>query len=118
MFHISSLIVLFLIGRSRIFFGNKDQISSGEKKEGIRGGMGEKPKMSFFAKFSLLSKIPTLSHKLLVRQTSNHHHCHWNAQKTRSRDFQVIFSSSSWSKTTLYIFRNKYGFQIGNAMEK
>ena len=28
------------------------------------------------------------------------------------------FEYSSWSKTTLCILRNKYGFQIGNAMEK
>ena len=33
-----------------------------------------------FAKFPLLSKIQTLSHKHLVRQTSNHHHCNWRAK--------------------------------------
>ena len=32
MFHISSPIVLFLMGRSRTFLGYKDQISSGEGK--------------------------------------------------------------------------------------
>ena len=30
----------------------------------------------------------------------------------------MILSSSSWSKTTLCILRNKYGFQIGNSMKK
>ena len=38
---------------------------------------------------------------LLVRQTSNHHHCNWQTQKPICNDFQVISSSSSWSKTTL-----------------
>ena len=61
--------------------------------------MGEKPKMGVtFAKFLLLSKIQTLSHKLLVRQTSYHHNCKWHAKKPRCWDFQVILSSSSWSK--------------------
>ena len=32
MFHIPSLIVLFLMGRSRTFWGDKDQISSGDGK--------------------------------------------------------------------------------------
>ena len=65
-----------------------------------------------FAKFQLLSKIQTLSHKLLVKQTSNPQHYNQYAQQPLCRDFQVIFGSSSWSKTTLYIFENKYGFQI------
>ena len=64
-----------------------------------------------FAKFLLLSKIQTLSHKLLVK-LPNHHHCNWHAQKPSCRDFQVILNSSSRSKTTLYILKNKYGFQI------
>ena len=71
-----------------------------------------------FAKFPLLSELQTLPHNLLIRQTSKHHHCNWHAQKPENRDFQVILSSSSWSKTTLCIFRNKYDYQIGNAMEK
>ena len=71
-----------------------------------------------FAKFPLLSKMQTLSCKLLVRRTSNHHHCNWYAQKAICIDFQVILCISSWSKTMLYIVRNKYGFQIGNAMGK
>ena len=28
----------------------------------------------------------------------------------------MILNSSSWSKTTLVFLRNKYGFQIGNAI--
>ena len=51
-----------------------------------------------FAKLPLLSKIQTLYHKLLVRQTSNHHPYDWHAQKPICKDFQVIFSCSSWSK--------------------
>ena len=47
-----------------MFIGDKDQISSGEGKG---KGYGERPKMRVvFAKFLLLSKIQTLSHKLLV----------------------------------------------------
>ena len=59
--------------------------------------MGEKPKMRcvFFAKFPLLSKIQTISHKLLVIQTSNHHHWNWYAQKPAcmglSSDFEQFF---------------------------
>ena len=65
------------------------------------------------AKCPLLRKIPTLSHKCLVRQTSNHLHYNWHAQKPKCRDFQVILSSSYWSKTIFCIFlKNKYGFQI------
>ena len=43
-----------------------------------------------FAKLPLLSKINTLSHKLLVRQTSNHHHCNCHAQKLSS-NFEQFF---------------------------
>ena len=104
MFHFSSLIVLFLIGRSRKFFGDKDQFIWGGQKEGLRGDMGKKPKMRvIFAKFLLLKKIQTLSHKLLVRQTFYYHHCNWHAQKPPYKHFQVILSSSSSSKTTLLV---------------
>ena len=49
MFHISSLIVLFLVVRSRMFWGDKDQISSGQTKGRVkRRGMREKLKMVFF----------------------------------------------------------------------
>ena len=61
----------------------------------------------FFAKFPLLCEIQTLSHKVLVRQTSNHHHCYWHAQKPTYKDFQVISSSSSWSKTPLCTFKEQ-----------
>ena len=71
-----------------------------------------------FAKFPLLCKIQTLCHKLLVRQISNHHYCNWHDQKPICKDFKVILSSSFWSKSTLCIFRKKYGFQIVNAIEK
>ena len=60
-----------------------------------------------FAKFPLLSELQTLPHNLLIRQTSKHRHCNWHAQKPKSRDFQVISSSSSWSKTTLCIFKEQ-----------
>ena len=119
MFNIYSLIVLFLIWRSRSIFRDKYQISSGESTWSCKRGYEEGAKIRvIFAKFPLLSEIQTLSHKLLVRKTSNHHHCNWYAQKHTCRDFQVISNSSSWSKTCLCIFRNKYGYKIGNAMGK
>ena len=65
-----------------------------------------------FPKFLFLSKIQTLSCKLLVTQTSNCHHCNWHAQKPIYRNFQVILCSSSWSKTTLYIFKEQILVQI------
>ena len=66
--------------------------------------MREKPKLSFFAKFPLLRNIQTFSHTLLVRQTSDHNHCNCHAPKPGCMDFQVISSSSSWSKTNGLIF--------------
>ena len=51
-------------------------------------------------------------------QTSNHPHCNWHAQKPICKDFQVTLSSSSWSKQLCVFLRNRYGFQIGNAMQK
>ena len=68
----------FPMGRSRTFFFEiriKFHLRRA-KGRGKRGVWGKKSKMRIiFAKFPLLSKIQTLSHKLLVRQTSNHHHC-------------------------------------------
>ena len=104
----SSLTVLFLMGRQGHFSGDKDQISSGEgKRTGYQGVWGEAQNEVFLAKFPLLSKIQTLSEKMLVRQTSNHHHCNWHAKKPLCRDFQVILNSSSWSKTALFIVKKQ-----------
>ena len=109
------MVILFSYGmvKDKDIF-NKDQISSEEgKRKGSEVGMGENPQMRvIFAKFPLLSKIQTLSHKLLVKQTSNHHHCNQHARKPICWDFQVLLSCSSWSKTTLYILKNIYVFQI------
>ena len=46
----------------------------------------------FFSKFILLIKVQTLSHKLFVRQTSNHHHCNWHAQKLYAGNFKQIWT--------------------------
>ena len=89
MLHISSLLY-FLLWKGQGCFWDKDQIS-------------------------LLSEIQTLSHKLMVRQTFNHHHFDQHAEKPISKDFQVISSSSSWSKKLCVFLRKKYGCQIGNA---
>ena len=63
MFHISSPIVLFLIGRSGMFLREiRIKFHLDKAKEMVKGGMGEKPKMRvIFAKFPLLSKIQTIS---------------------------------------------------------
>ena len=50
-----------------VFCGNKDQILSGKGKKGV---WGQKLKMrAIFAKFPLLSKMQTLSHKNLYAGT-------------------------------------------------
>ena len=54
-----------------------------------------------FAKFLLLSKIQTLAHMILVKQTSDHHHCKWHAQKSFCSDFQLILSS-------FFLIKNKF----------
>ena len=108
MFHISSLIVLFLVGRSRRLLEVRIKVMCGGQKAGVRGRYGGRSaKWGFFAKFPLLSKTQTLSHKLLIRQTSNHHHCNQHAQKPYYRNFQVYLSSSSWSKASLCIFKEQ-----------
>ena len=56
------------MGRSRTFLEDKYQFSSGEgKRKELEGVWGEAQMRVIFAKFLLLSKIQTLSHKLLVR---------------------------------------------------
>ena len=106
MFHTSSLIVIFLMGRSRTFLEIRIKFHLGRTKG--RGNMGRETQNEvFFAKFPLLSKIQTLSHKLLVRQTSNYHHCNWHAKEPICRDFQVILISSFRSKITLCIFKEQ-----------
>ena len=98
--------IFFLMVRSRMFFGDKDQISSGEgKRKGKSQFWVERVKMRCFCKIPLLSQIQALSHKLLVTQTSNYHHCTLHTQKPTCMDFQVTSSSSSWSKTTFCIFK-------------
>ena len=66
--------------------------------------MGEKPKMRAILQNSHYSARYKLSHKLLVRQTSNNHHWDWHVPNPVCTDFQVISSSSSWSKTNLLTF--------------
>ena len=106
MFHMSSQNVLFSYGKVKDVFWVRIKFHLGRAKRRGERRYGERV---IFAKFPLLSKIQTLSNKLLVRQTSNHHHCNQYAQKFKLEDFQVILSSSSWSQTNLCILRNKYG---------
>ena len=70
----------------------------------------------FVAKVPLLSKIQTLSDKLLVKLliTTIVTAC----QKPNKQGLSSHFEQFFWSKTTFCILRNKYGFQIGNIMEK
>ena len=72
----------------------------------------------FLAKFPLLSQIQTIFNKLLVRQTSNHHHCNWHAQKTYKQGFSSDFEQFFLVKNNFVYFKDKYGFQTRNATEK
>ena len=93
----------FSYGKVKDFFGGiRITFHLGRRRGRV---MGRSPKWGFFffAKIPLLSKIQALSHKLLIRQTANPHHCNWHAQKPISKDFQVLLNSSSWTKTTLCI---------------
>ena len=92
MFHISSPIVLFSWEDHGYFGGESgSNFIWGGQKEGVRGVWGEAQiEVVFFAKFPLLSKIQTLSYKLFIWQTSNHHHCDRYAQKPTGKDFQVF----------------------------
>ena len=124
MFHISSPIVLFSYGKVKdIFGGIRIKFLSGEGKgkewDGCMRGRSPKWGVVYFAKFPLLSKKQTLSHKLFIRQTSNHHHCNWHAQKPACQGLSKWFQAVLPSQKQLCVFlRNKYGFQIGNAMDK
>ena len=85
------------------FFGISIKFCLRRAKGRGKRGMGEKPKMRvIFAQFPLFSKIQTLSHKLLVTQTSNHHHCNQHAQKPECRDFQVILSPAQKQSVNIY----------------
>ena len=120
MFHISIPIVLFLMGRSKTFLGIRIKFHLGKIKEGVRGSMGRSPKWGvFFAKFQLLSKIQTLSQKLFIRQTSNHHHCNQHAQNLHAGTFRWFWAVLPGHKQLcLCILRNKYGFQIQKLWKK
>ena len=75
-----------------------------------------------FAKFPLLSKTHTFSYTLFDIQTSNHYHCNQHAQKPLmqglSSDFKQFFLVEKHQNFVFVFLRNKYDFQIGNAMEK
>ena len=73
------------------FWGDKDQISSGEgKRKGKKGYGGESQNEGYFATFPLFSKIQTFISQTVGQTTSNHHHCDQHVQKPIYRDFQVI----------------------------
>ena len=82
---------------SRTFSWIKIKFHLGKAKGRGKGGMrGESQnEVDFLAKFHSLSEMQTLSHKVLVRQTSNCHLCNWHAQKAICGNVQVILSSSS-----------------------
>ena len=77
---------------------------------------GESLNDNIFAKFPLLSKIQTLSHKLLVKQTSIYHHCNWHAIKPICSDLQVILSSLL--KTEDILLKTKDGCTFWSFIEK
>ena len=109
----------FFLWEGQVHFeGQGSNFIFGGQKEGVRGCMGsEAQNEGYFCKIPII-KQDTNFISQTVGQTSNPHHCDQHAQKPIGRDFEVILSSSSSSKTTLFTLRNKYDFQIGNAMEK
>ena len=58
------------------------------KGRGKREYGGEAQMRVIFALFPLLRKIQALSHKPLVRQTSNHHQYDQHVQKPICKDFK------------------------------
>ena len=95
MFYISSPIVHFSYGKVKDVFWDKGiKFQLGRAKERAeREVWGEKPKMRvIFAKFPLLSKIQILSHKLLVRETSNHHQWNWHAKNLKAGIFKWFWA--------------------------
>ena len=91
-------VYFFLWEGQGYFLEIRIQFLLGRAKGRGKRELGEKPQMRCFWQNSpLLSKIQTLSHKLFIRQTSNHPHCDHHAKKPICKNFQVILSSSSWS---------------------
>ena len=69
------------------FFGIRIKFHLGRAKgRGKREYGGEAQNEGYICKSPLFNKIQTLSNKLLVRQTSNHHHCDQHAQKPMCKD--------------------------------
>ena len=117
MFHISSPVVLFSYGKVKDIFWIRIKFHLGRAKKKVRGDMGGEAQMRvIFTKFTL-SKIKLYltniwSDKLLTTSIAI------GMPKTYMQQFSSDLSSS-WAKTTfLCILRNKYGFQIVNAMEE
>ena len=54
-----------------------------------------------FEPMTCIFRVPHAIHLATMSQTSDHHHCNWHAPKPTDKDFQVIWSSSSWLKKTL-----------------
>ena len=46
--------------------------------------------MSYFCKIPIIKQDTNLSHQLLVRQSSDHHHWNQHTQKPTCKDFQVL----------------------------
>ena len=94
-------IVLFSYVKVKDIFGGIRTLQWGGQKEGVTGGMGEKPKMRvIFTNSHYSARYKLYLTNCWSDKTFNHHHCDQHAQKPLCRDFKVIFSSSSLSKTT------------------
>ena len=88
------------------FLGDKDQIHLGRAKgSGKRGYGGEAKNKGYFHKIPIIQQDTNLSHKLLVRQTSNHHHCDQHAQNHKqvlSNDFEQFLLVKNNSLTSVH----------------
>ena len=108
------LYFFFLWEGQACFFEQRPNFIWEGQKEGVRGSMGEKPKMRVtFAKIPLLSKIQIYltnccSGNLLITTIAI----------GMPKNFNAGIFKWFWEVLPGVFLRNKYGFQIWNAMEK
>ena len=78
----------------------------GGQKEGEEWYGEEALNESYFCKIAIIKQDSNFISQTFG-QTSNPNHYNQHAQKTICRNFQVILCSSSWSRTTLCIFKEQ-----------
>ena len=111
----------FLMGRSKVCFLGKDQISSWDvKRKGKEGGMGRSQNEGYFCKIPIIKQDTNFIY--LTNFWLDKHLTTTIAIGMPKNLYTVIFKWF-WSllpgqKQLCVFLKNKFGFQIGNAMEK